>query len=405
MHRTPGRKGTYPSSFEESYIGLRTPPSSELASELSGSSSGSSSARWSRTRSTFQGEICIEPRRVGHPSLTRRPAYTCPIHFSHPYVKPWNDGLAREVYFHVESSQVKDAQVDLCHRQWRGYLWEGSHVDLDSPVVLLVRARLDQDLEQRWVPLCGQLRSLLDGRDWNDVGIEIADPRVDDEIMTYPVLPDDEIVAVWPNLEQSITNLLRYTDCLQLDVVRRGTASRPKDNPITLAITIPETSSMSWDPVCEQVVEILDTAQLKGVAVEVGRGALWPAASHNFDVSLPSSIWDLPARVGASMGIEGKTDVTATFGGFVEIRRSNQEWDLYGLICHHAVVPKKPDGLEVDYASKNLPSVRADLDADPHSTASMERGRNQAGPSEPGPAPTSLSTESEGLPDIRGKVE
>ena len=144
----------------------------------------------------------------------------------------------------------------------------------------------------------------------------------------------------WPSLEGQVIDRLRRTDCLRLDVVRRGKAPEWRDNPIALAITIPESSSQDWTLVSDELVAILDEAQLFEVIVEIARGVLWPAFFDGPGVFLPLDMGTPPARGGASLGLRGISGMKSTLGGLIEILMPEEDnWECYGITCHHAVVP------------------------------------------------------------------
>ena len=359
---TKRRRGDgYRSSSEESYVGPMTPPNTDFSSFSSPPPAAKRPRRTAGLPNNYplvdQHNICIEPDRVGFPSVTRQPAYTCPIPTGHRYAQLWTDEISLAVGSILKNGGLIQPQFNLCYRQWRGHLWEGTVTNQESPVVLFVVALLpDQEQSKVWAPTCRELRDLLVAHGWTDVGVEIAVSDIEEEKRSYPIHPDDEFLERWPSLEDQIIDVLRVTGCSRLDVVRRGKAPKPNENPITLAITIPEESTQDWTMVSEKLVAILDENNLFHVVVEIARGVLWQAFLDGPGRFLPLDEWTLLARVGGSLGIRGMAGMSATLGGFIEIQQPGQSWERYGVTCHHAVVPSKVSGileqLDVDISSK-----------------------------------------------------
>ena len=66
--------------------------------------------------------------------------------------------------------------------------------------------------------------------------------------------------------------MLMRTQASSMRAIRRGKQPDAKDNPATIFISIPEHSTEDWPAIRDQVVDVLDGANLASVAVEVSRG-------------------------------------------------------------------------------------------------------------------------------------
>ena len=93
--------------------------------------------------------------------------------------------------------------------------------------------------------------------------------------LTHRVEADEPILSVWPLLESRTTHNLRDKDWLALELLRRGCSYSPRENPVTVTITIDESSQADWIDVRERIVRVLDDSHNEQVAVEIIRGVVW----------------------------------------------------------------------------------------------------------------------------------
>lgn len=123
------------------------------------------------------------------------------------------------------------------------------------------------------------------------------------------------MLAAWPNLESQIVEILGDTLWLAIELLRRGTDEDGITNPITVLITISESSTSDWTDCRDRIANALEAAEFEYVAVEIGRGTI----SRSFEKDsriLPTSSYELIARNGNSIGVKDSTASVGTFVAF-----------------------------------------------------------------------------------------
>ena len=301
----------------------------------------------------------VEQLRVGCPRLCRLPAVTLPG-ISSPLYKKWEEEWLDMISKIVNQHQVHYTEIGMVRRAWRQEARDKP--DEEFPITILVWARRDDpESHKHWWAACADIRRFLNDKIDENIAVEIADPETATVTASFPILSTDTILELWPKLETDIVEVLQYTDCTTLNVLRRGTDRNWKENPVTVVITIPEESVQDWKPVRESIVEILDRNGVSDVAVEIGRGSIWQSGSSavvRTCEDLPDDIWDTPAKGGASIGPKGSYRGSATLGGFLEIQTETESWNTFGITAYHAVVPRDPvESLPFDRQSKSLDSM------------------------------------------------
>ena len=173
------------SSSEESYAGPLTPPRADISTSFP----MPAPKRLRRIAGLPDGyplfhahDVCIEPDRVGFPSVARLPTWTRLISVDHRYYHLWIDHVSTMVGSLLKKDGIVEPRFNLCHRQWRGHMEEVIKTNLDSPVVLFVTASLPEwGGAESWARTCLALRVLLAQEGWTDIGVEIAVPEIDVE--------------------------------------------------------------------------------------------------------------------------------------------------------------------------------------------------------------------------------
>lgn len=70
------------------------------------------------------------------------------------------------------------------------------------------------------------------------------------------------------------------------------------DNPVTVVVTVKETSQLDWTNIRDKIVKLLEEAGFKYIAVEIGRGVMFNGADKNSRF-LPDNAYTLEARPGS----------------------------------------------------------------------------------------------------------
>ena len=359
---TPGkRRRQKNSSDEESYAG---PVEAELVPTpvlpVSMASPSTVPLQRKRTRRTHgyldeaiptsmsQDDIRDEPLRVGGPNLSRLPVRNVHISAHHPIHQVWDDWLETAVHQILRQHEIEWRSVSLIRRPSR----YDPRPESDMAITITVFADR-KEANDRWLDACLVIRRLLRQSDHADLLVEIADPEIAKPTMTSPIGPNDRLVSIWPQIEPQIADILRPTECVQLQVLRRGKHLNPAANPVTVVMTIPEESRGDWTEVRERIIDVLDQHRLDDVAVEIGRGTIWRASSLEQRL-LPDDAWETPAKGGLSLGLFRSSASSLTLGGFVEVQDKGGEWSRLGLTCYHGVFPMhSQDGVPCEKISKS----------------------------------------------------
>jgi len=172
-----------------------------------------------------------------------------------------------------------------------------------------------------------------------NVSVELADPKGLQPTLTHRVEPDEPILSAWAHIESQIVDILGEKDWLALELLRRGSSYSPKENPVTVTITIHETSQADWVHIRERIVRVLDDSHYDQVAVEIIRGVVW--SGWNFEACLPADReWEGLANMGGSIGPSRSEICSGTLGGYLQLQQQNSDsWETMVFTCFHVVSP------------------------------------------------------------------
>ncbi|MCJ1379323.1 hypothetical protein MMC17_002424 [Xylographa soralifera] len=279
-----------------------------------------------------EGDIKSYDFRCGGPVLCSLPASIMEVEESSLAAQLWPE-LEGAVESILKKRQVDYGTIMLRHRFWR-YDIDNSRTDTATVFVSATK----NGENDRWLELCQDLRRLFISRGLSSLNIEIADRRGLLETISGIVEPSQPIVMLWPKLEIDVEQILGKRDWVILALLRRGTDSDSRKNPITISITISEDSTSDWVSVREKIVQLLDQRQLPYLAVEITRGRIDYAVSNREFLSEKS--YEIPAKMGRSIGPHDFPKSSGTLGGFVKLQNAAGQWRTFGLTCYHCVAPE-----------------------------------------------------------------
>lgn len=277
--------------------------------------------------------IIIERNRVGTAPLCRLPAVGSIPHHTDPFAAT-AEQIRHDAFTILDRQGVRWLTCDVVTRRWR---FDTSDDVADWPLTLLVVTSPDNSGDKK--AACMSLREYIRRAETGRaLGVEIIDVQATEEPRSFPIEPEDPIVSRWAAVEPRIIDVLLPTDVIAFTVIRRGKKERPKDNPVTLFVSIPEESEDDWLIVREQVTDVLDEAGLIDMALELSRGTYWPQAGTDSIEPLPSDIWGAAAMAGHSFSVYD-CEHSSTLGSFVDIEHTTGQWKTYAVTCHHSVFP------------------------------------------------------------------
>ena len=209
-----------------------------------------------------------------------------------------------------------------------------------SPSPTLVVHANRHQLDDTWINASRALWHYLKCEGQAGVSVEIADPMVYRRPQYSSVLPSDGIFPVWNQILDAIWTGINLDDVNAVGCYGIGHSSNKIENPTTVHIMVSGSSPRPWNPVRDQVVNILDQYGLSEVGVMIVVGER-QRENDDSAPSLPQSACNLTAQVGMSMGISASQISSSTFGGFIKVYLPNQGgWTKLGLSCFHCVDPE-----------------------------------------------------------------
>lgn len=278
-------------------------------------------------------DLRIEEYRLGGPFLINLPVITGGLSRTSPLALIWNNGeLAKDVRCIVENYNIVWYQISAFTR---------TCIRKVEPLVetIFILAK-KQTSNKDWLGAFKDIRTLCTSLGLPNMNIEITDERGLLAVISFPVEMTEPVLVKWPILRPQIIEILGSQQWLALDLLRRGTDPLShSNNPVTVVVTIEETSQSDWANVRDKIAKLLEDAGVGNVAVEIGRGVIFTDADQNSRL-LPDNAYTLEARPGTSIGPQGSTRSAGTFGCFVKLRfPKSDNWKIMALTCHHVVLP------------------------------------------------------------------
>lgn len=280
---------------------------------------------------------CSDPRieeyRLGGPFLINLPAFTGSLSEASPLSLMWNNnGLAKDVTCIVENHHVEWYQISAITRTCT------RKVEPEIDTILILAEK--QNSNENWLGAFKDIRTLCTSLGLPNMNIEIADGRAVLPVFSFSVEATEPVLGKWPNLQPRIIEILGSQPWLALELLRRGDdLLTHSNNPVTVVVTIEETSESGWTNVRDEIATLLEEAECGYIAVEIGRGVVFNGADKDSRI-LTDHAYTLEARPGSSIGPRRSTKSAGTFGCFVRLRfPESDNWKTMGLTCHHVVLP------------------------------------------------------------------
>lgn len=275
----------------------------------------------------------IEEYRLGGPFLINLPAFTRGLSEASPLSLMWNNhGLAKDVRCIVENYHLGWYQISAITRRYK------RKVEPEIDTILILAKK--QNSNENWLSAFKDIRTLCNSLGLLNMNIEIADGRALLPVFSFSVEATEPVLGKWPNLQPQIIEILGSQPWLALELLRRGDdLLTHNNNPVTVVVTIEETSESDWTNARDEIATLLEEAGFGYIAVEIGRGVISNGADKDSRI-LPDHAYRLEARPGSSIGPRRSTKSAGTFGCFVRLRfPKSDKWKTMGLTCHHVVLP------------------------------------------------------------------
>lgn len=184
----------------------------------------------------FSAEVTkTDNYRVGSPHLANLPSSNIPLFEDSPFYKAWIAGLERLVIDSLQKFEVDWFEISAAARRC-------PLRDEPANQTILVLAHKTKP-EDEWREAVIAARKLCKSLVVPNVSVKIADERGLKPKRSSTVGDGEPVLAAWPNLDSQIVEILRDTLWFAIELLRRGTDEDGINNPITVLITISESST------------------------------------------------------------------------------------------------------------------------------------------------------------------
>lgn len=275
----------------------------------------------------------VEEYRLGGPFLINLPVFTGGLSKASPLTLNWNrGGLAKDIRNIVENYNIVWYEISACTRT----CFRNNEPLVETIFILAEK----QTSNKNWLGTFKDIRSLCNSLGMPNMNIEISDKRGLLPVISFPVEMTEPVLSKWHILRPQIIEILGSQRWLALELLRRGSDHLShSNNPVTVVVTIEVASESDWTKVRDEIAKLLEEAGFGHVAVEIGRGVIFPYADKDARI-LPDNGYTLEVRPGGSIGPRGSTKSAGTFGCYVRLRfPKSDNWKTMALTCHHVVIP------------------------------------------------------------------
>jgi hypothetical protein len=279
-------------------------------------------------------EITIHPGRVGGPVMCRLPAVGDEVREGRPTRRAFDNGMRAKITRILDEEKVIYEDVDLQQRRWY-FSNDHSTTDEEDETVIVGCSDAHED-NRAWYLACSKIRKLFVEEGFEELNIEIASTTGITPLRSWEVELEHPVMKIWGDIRINLHKILYGRDWISLELFRRGKDySLDGTCPVTIVVTIEEESLSDWNPIVDEIVEVIDRYGMNDMAVEISRGTI---VLHDDQARLKIDNWEHEAKVGHSIGPRGHIDYAGTLGGFLDLEISGQR-RTYGVTCFHCVAP------------------------------------------------------------------
>ena len=198
--------------------------------------------------------------RTGWPRLPVLPLQTSFLHGTGPLgqedvretVVPYFVNIGQNIARILIANGVRIENIHLCYRYNRGI-----PESVRRPTFLCYSdiQKAGQEIE-KWRRAVRQVVGMFKWRGLNNVAIEIADHRVEQEIRT-DVVDSEEAIDAWRDFAPRIQQYIAKHEYVTMDVVRRFWIGAKEDAKATVVISAKDANDSSWDDTLSLLRETL----------------------------------------------------------------------------------------------------------------------------------------------------
>lgn len=179
--------------------------------------------------------VQMDNYRVGSPFLQNLPSLNIPLPDNNPFYKAWIAGLEDQVIVLLNKYNFDWYKITVAAQRCP------LRVEPANETILVLSHRNKPMDESRKTTIAGRKACAL--FDFRDVNVEITDTRGLKSRKSFTIGDGEPILAAWPNLKSQIIEILGDNSWLAIELLRHGIDDDGISNPITIVITINESST------------------------------------------------------------------------------------------------------------------------------------------------------------------
>jgi hypothetical protein len=213
----------------------------------------------------------------------------------------------------LEARDVTWVSISLANR--RNPRAEADELDL----TILISARHDTS-SNSWYLALHDIFDYHQGSDLSYIRVEIIDWEYSRALANFIMEPSHPLVFVWPKICNRIIEALGTRPWLTLTAIHRGTYKIPKQNPVIILITVPDSSSL-----CPVLTPIMSICANEGfpLEAEVFEESSLLAVQNPGGKRLEASAFTDVIPMGSSISAALAQDRSDTMGGAIILSKNN----------------------------------------------------------------------------------
>jgi len=264
---------------------------------------------------------------MGIPGELRPAPLQChAVNAGNPIILLWESVVRAAIQTKLNDYKIRRQNMSLYLRTFR------NRTPTDEDLTIYIVAY--QEDNDQWVLFLDSVSEFLNGIGYQNLLVEIVDPRATNGLLTFPIRGNDEILRDWENirpiLRQELQMDLKWT---ALHAYRRGYDTSGNDSVPTVVIFCEDYFADHWKDVSLRIRWILSRLQYE-VRLEISQARMSRGVLELPSTALPASAFDEIVSMGDSIG---PRDGAGTLGGYVNLIDNQKCAKTFGLTNYHVV--------------------------------------------------------------------
>lgn len=248
------------------------------------------------------------------------------VNAGNPIIPLWEDVFRPAIQIKLNEYKIRWQNMSLYRRTFR------NRTPTDADLTIYIVAH--QEDNDQWVLFLDSVSKFLTSNGYQNLLVEIVDPRATNGLLTFPIRHDDPILRDWesirPILRQELQMDLKWT---ALHAYRRGYDTSGNDSVPTVVVFCQDYFADHWKEVSLRIRGILSRLHYE-VRLEISQAKMRRGAFELPSAALPASAFEMTVSMGDSIG---PRDGTGTLGGYVNLIDNQKRAKTFGLTNYHVV--------------------------------------------------------------------